>query len=117
MYGPCLPVEAVDDAGNPTKEVGYYTLGQVSQFVPAGARHIYSTAEAGDLDSVAFETCLDTTCTTRRLVLVVLNDTPFNPATTSSPPPSKPFTIEWRGETLSATIPASSVQTYTWNTP
>jgi glucosylceramidase len=112
----CLPLEGVNASGSATPDVGYYTLGDVSRFLQPRAYKIYSTlggdgtcpAPPGDkatgeppycVWSVAFQN------PDGGIVLVVLNISPG----------SKPFAVEWDGESFTTSIPGDTVRTYIWN--
>jgi glucosylceramidase len=115
----CLPLLSVDGRGGDVeKQVGYYTLGQLSEFVQPGASHIESTlgavhcqaASVGmytptscGLWSVAFE---NTVANGGDIVMEVLNKTVV----------TQTFNIAWDGYTLSAQkLAPDSVATYVWS--
>ncbi len=77
----------------------YYGLGQASRFVRPGAVRIASTSPGRDsLESVAFEN------PDRSVALLVVNNRTE----------AQLFSVSWKGQTLQATLPASSVATYVW---
>jgi glucosylceramidase len=98
----CRGVVTIDTSTTPatvTKNVEYYVLGHLSKFVQAGAYRIASTAYgSGSIDDVAFKNPDGSIA-----VLV------FNGSSTASQ-----FSINWRGKTLSYTLPSGAVATLTW---
>jgi glucosylceramidase len=120
---PCLPIVQVAN-GSATPQVGYYTLGQFSQFVQQGADRICSYTTPSSVSAHCPPASgvwpVDTTCPlpptpvplqsvafrnpNGQIVLVVLNKC----STTQT------FAVDWDGESFTETILASSVQTFAW---
>ena len=98
----CRGLVTVDLKATPTTVAyngDFYALAHASMFVRPGAVHIASTTQGRDgLESVAFLN------RDGSLALLVLNNRSA-PAT---------FTVRWHRSTLEATLPATSLATYTW---
>ena len=89
---------AITIAGsNVTRNVAYYIIGHASKFVSPGSVRIASTTP-GSIHNVAFKR------PDGKKVLIALND--------GSDPVS--FNIRYQGKWASATLPGSTVATYTW---
>ena len=82
---------------NVTRNVAYYIIGHASKFVSPGSLRIASTIP-GSIHNVAFKR------PDGKKVLIALND--------GNDPVS--FNIRYQGKWASATLPASTVATYTW---
>jgi glucosylceramidase len=78
----------------------FYALAHASKYVRPGAEHVASTTQGRDgLESVAFLN------RDGSLALLVLNNRTA----------AAKFAVLWHGRTLQATLPASSLATYSWN--
>jgi glucosylceramidase len=85
------------DGDAATKNIAYYALEHVSQFVPPGSMRVASS-EMEQLASVAFVT------PDRKLVLVVSNTQNF---------PNR-FAVKYHGKFFQTMLPAESVGTFVW---
>ena len=97
----CRGVITVDWSTTPAAvryEVEYYALGQAAKFLVNGAHRIESNV-ADPIDNVAFKN------PDGSIVLVT-----FNAAATSAT-----FSVQWKDETFSYTLPAGSVATFKWS--
>lgn len=98
----CRGVVTIDDSTTPavvTKNVEYYVLGHLAKYVQAGAYRIDSnTFGRGNVEDVAFKNPDGSIA-----VLV------FNGAQTSSQ-----FSLNWKGKTVSYTLPGNAVATFSW---
>jgi O-glycosyl hydrolase len=98
----CRGVVTIDDSTTPavvSRNVEYYVLGHLSKYVQAGAYRIDSnTFGSGNVEDVAFKNPDGSIA-----VLV------FNGAQTPSQ-----FSLNWKGETVSYTLPAQAVATFSW---
>ena len=98
----CRGVVTIDTSTTPavvTKNVEYYVLGHLSKYVQTGAYRISSnTFGSGNIEDVAFKNPDGSIA-----VLV------YNGASTAST-----FSMNWKGEFVSYTLPAGSVATLTW---
>jgi glucosylceramidase len=98
----CRGMVTIDHSTNPatiTYNVEYYVLGHLAKFVAPGAHRIASnTFGAGSIEDVAFQN------PDGSVALFVLNST--NGSAT--------FTVSWKGQTFTYTLPGQSVVTYTW---
>ena len=86
------------DGDHVTRLTAFYTVAQISKFVPPGAVRIASDAPAGALPHVAFLT------PQRRHVLVVSNPQPQ----------ARSFTIVFRNHNVTTDLPGKAVATYVW---
>jgi glucosylceramidase len=86
------------DGDKVTKLVAYYTIGQVSKFVPDGSVRIDSGPSPESLPNVAFQTPQGKT------VLLVAN--------TGSA--AADFSVRYHGKTLKTSLSAGAVGTYVW---
>lgn len=103
-YNPHLPGGCTTCKGaltlngdNITRNVSYYIIGHASKFVPAGSIRIESNITA-NLQNVAYLT------PTGKKVLIVLNDANI----------AQSFNIMFKGSSVTATLDAGSVATFTW---
>ena len=83
--------------GAVTKDTEFYTLGQYSKYVLAGAVRIYSSNTPA-ICSVAFENPDGSTA------LVVFNNSSN----------SQTFTVQWGKQSFPYTLPGAAAATYTW---
>lgn len=101
----CRGVVTIDTRTVPssiTRNVEYYALGQLSQFVAGGALRIDSNSFAnGGIEDVAFQN------PDGSIVLLVLN-----PATAT-----QAFSVEWHNTRFDYSLPAQSVATFKWSPP
>ena len=98
----CRGVVTIDDSTTPAvveKNVEYYVLGHLAKYVQTGAHRIDSnTFGHGNVEDVAFKN------PDGSIAVLVLND-----AQTSSN-----FSINWKGKTISYSLPAQAVATFFW---
>jgi glucosylceramidase len=98
----CRGVVTIDDSTTPsvvTKNVEYYVLGHLAKYVQTGAYRIDSnTFGSGNVEDVAFKN------PDGSIAVLVLND-----AQTSSE-----FSLNWKGKTVSYSLPAQAVATFFW---
>ena len=98
----CRGVVTIDTSTSPatvTKNVEYYVLGHLAKYVQAGAYRIDSnTFGSGNVEDVAFKNPDGSIA-----VLV------FNGASAPSQ-----FSLNWQGKTVSYTLPAGAVATFSW---
>jgi glucosylceramidase len=86
------------DGDTVTRNLAFYTIAQISKFVPPGSVHI-ATTETGDVPAhVAFRTSND------NLVLLVANTTDRE----------EDFQISSRGKIAGTSLPPGAVATYVW---
>jgi glucosylceramidase len=98
--GNCRGVITINSAsGFVTRNVEYYALAHVSQFVRPGARRIASSTNVGGLQSVAFRNADDGS-----KVLIVLNTAAAEVS----------FAIHSGGKSIQYAIPAGAVVTFRW---
>lgn len=81
-----------------TKNVAFYTIVQVSKFVPPGSVHIRSTSSGDQIAQVAFQT------PDGKTVLLVANTADA----------AKTFRVINHGKMAKSTLPAGAVATYVW---
>ena len=82
-----------------SKNVEYYVLGHLAKYVQAGAYRIDSnTFGSGNVEDVAFKN------PDGSIAVLVLND---------AQTPSQ-FSLNWKGKTVSYTLPAQAVATFYW---
>ncbi len=99
--GNCRGVVTINSVtGKYTRNVEYYALAHASKFVRPGAFRIASEGGDQSLSSVAFRNADDNS-----KVLIVLNSADHE----------QTILVRSRGRTLSYTLPAVSVVTFTWN--
>jgi glucosylceramidase len=98
----CRGVVTIDDSTTPsvvTKNVEYYVLGHLAKYVQTGAYRIDSnTFGSGNVEDVAFKN------PDGSIAVLVLND---------AQTPSE-FSLNWKGQTVSYTLPAQAVATFFW---
>lgn len=98
----CRGVVTIDDSVSPanvTFNVEYYILGHLGKFVVPGAYRIDSnTFGAGSIEDVAFQN------PDGSIVLLVLN----------SASSAGTFTVSFKGQSFSYTLPAGAVATFSW---
>lgn len=98
----CRGVVTIDDSTTPsvvTRNVEYYVLGHLSKYVQTGAYRIASNSfGSGNVEDVAFKNPDGSIA-----VLV------FNGASTPSQ-----FSLNWKGKSVSYSLPAGSVATFSW---
>ena len=98
----CRGVVTIDDSTTPavvSRNVEYYVLGHLSKYVQAGAYRIDSnTFGHGNVEDVAFKN------PDGSIAVLVFND---------AQTPSQ-FSLNWKGETVSYTLPAQAVATFFW---
>ena len=85
-------------SGAITKDVEFYTLGQYSKYVLAGATRIYSS-NANGIVSAAFQN------PDSSLAVIAFNDTAISQA----------FQLQWGTQNVSYTLPSLSAATFTWS--
>jgi glucosylceramidase len=98
----CRGVVTIDYSSSPptiTKKVEYYVLGHLAKFVVPGAYRIDSNSFGhGSIEDVAFQN------PDGSIVLLVLNSTGSN----------SNFTVNWKNQTFSYSMPAGAVATFEW---
>jgi glucosylceramidase len=98
----CRGVVTIDYSSSPptiTKNVEYYVLGHLAKFVVPGAYRIDSNSFGhGSIEDVAFQN------PDGSIVLLVLNSTGSN----------SNFTVNWKNQTFSYSMPAGAVATFEW---
>lgn len=97
----CRGVVTIDDSTSPpsiTNNVEYYVLGHAAKFVAPGAYRVDSNSFGhGSIEDVAFQN------PDGSIVLLVLNSGN-----------NSAFTVSWRGQIFSYTLPAGAVATFSW---
>jgi glucosylceramidase len=94
----CTPIVTVNSqTGAVTKGAEFYTLGQYSKYVLAGAVRIYSSNTPA-ICSVAFQNPDGSTA------LIVFNNSSN----------SQTFTVQWGKQSLPYTLPGAAASTFTW---
>jgi glucosylceramidase len=99
----CRGVVTIDWSTTPATvryEVEYYALGHASKFVMPGAHRINSNF-AGPVENVAFRN------PDGSIALLAYNSDGRNPRT---------FSVSWRGQAFSYTLPPGAVATFKWDT-
>jgi glucosylceramidase len=99
----CRGVVTIDWSTTPATvryEVEYYALGHASKFVMPGAHRIDSNF-AGPVENVAFRN------PDGSIALLAYN---------SDTAAASTFSVSWRGQVFSYTLPAGAVATFVWNT-
>jgi glucosylceramidase len=99
----CRGVVTIDWSTTPARvryEVEYYALGHASKFVVPGAHRIDSNF-AGPVENVAFRN------PDGSIALVAYNSDRTSPRT---------FSVGWRGQVFSYTLPPGAVATFKWDT-
>ena len=98
----CRGVVTVDSSTSPptiTNNVEYYVLGHLAKFVAPGAYRIDSnTFGPGSIEDVAFQN------PDRSIALLGLNSGSANAT----------FTLSWKSQTISYSLPAGAVATFLW---
>src|SRR3984957_5673550 len=98
----CRGIVTIDDSVSPARvtfNVEYYILGHLGKFVAPGAHRIDSnTFGAGSIEDVAFQN------PDGSIVLLVLNSA-RNAGT---------FTVNFKGQSFTYTLPAGALATYSW---
>jgi glucosylceramidase len=99
--GNCRGVITINSVtGSVTRNVEYYALAHVSQFVRPGAHRIASTTNVGGLRSVAFKNADDGS-----KVLIVLNTAPARVS----------FAVHFAGKSILYQLPPGGVVTLRWS--
>lgn len=93
----CKGALTINSSDSFTRNVGYYIIGHVSKFVPAGSVRIASNI-SGNLNNVAFKT------PDGKKVLIVENDGNS----------TEIFNIKYKGNWFATSLEAGSVGTYIW---
>lgn len=100
----CRGVVTIDTSVSPptvTRNVEYYVLGHLAKFVRPGAVRIGSEgSDTGSILHVAFQN------PDGSVVLFVLNNGS----------PAGQFTVAWKGQAFSHSLPVGAVATFVWNT-
>ncbi|WP_164981573.1 carbohydrate-binding protein [Silvibacterium dinghuense] len=98
----CRGVVTIDTSTSPAtveRNVEYYVLGHLSKYVQAGAYRISSnTFGSGSVEDVAFKN------PDGSIAVVVLN----------AASEASTFTLNWRSQNVTYTLPAGAVATFTW---
>ncbi|WP_335966773.1 glycoside hydrolase family 30 beta sandwich domain-containing protein [Galbibacter sp. PAP.153] len=87
----------IDNAGNITRNVGYYIVGHASKFVPQGSVSIESNIN-GTLQNAAFST------PNGKIVLIVENDGGNDES----------FNVKYNDKWFTIALPAGAVGTFIW---
>lgn len=96
----CLGAITVNSSSSYSRNVSYYIIGQISKFVKTGAVRIGSSISGSSITATAYKN----------------PDETISVVTYNSNSTSQTVKIVWNSQSVTATIPGSSVATYVWNT-